>query len=97
MKITHMLITSTLLLGLTQVAYADHHGGEEGKHSCHNKADTNSDAAISRDEFMAQHQARAEKMFTKIDANKDGKIDADERKAAHENMGHRYSKEDKKQ
>ncbi|WP_036302217.1 EF-hand domain-containing protein [Methylotenera sp. L2L1] len=95
MKITQILLTSTLLFGLAQVAHADHHGGEAGKHGCQ-KADTNNDGAISRDEFMAKHQARAEKMFSKLDANNDGKIDADERKAAHEGVGHRYSKEDKK-
>ncbi|MDP2153477.1 MAG: EF-hand domain-containing protein [Methylotenera sp.] len=95
MKITQILLTSTLLFGLVQAAHADHHGGEEGKHSCH-KADTNNDGAISRDEFMAKHQAHAEKMFTKLDTNKDGKIDADEHKAAHEGAGHRHAKEEKK-
>jgi Ca2+-binding EF-hand superfamily protein len=95
MKITHILFTSTLLLGLAQAAYADHHGDEEGKHSCH-KTDMNKDGAISRDEFMAKHQARAEKMFTKLDKNKDGKIDTDERKAAHEGAGHHHAKEENK-
>jgi Ca2+-binding EF-hand superfamily protein len=95
MKMTQILLTTTLLLGLTQTAYADHHGGEDGKQGCH-KADTNNDGAISRDEFMAKHQARAEKMFSKLDANKDGKIDSEERKAAHQGAGHHHSKDEKK-
>jgi Ca2+-binding EF-hand superfamily protein len=95
MKITQVLLTTTLLFGLTQAAYANHHGVEDGKQGCH-KADTNNDGAISRDEFMAKHQARAEKMFTKLDTNKDGKIDADERKAAHAAMERHHTPPEKK-
>lgn len=95
MKMTQILLTTTLLLGLTQTAYADHHGGEDVKQGCH-IADTNNDGAISRDEFMAKHQARAEKMFTKLDANKDGKIDSAEGKAVHQGAGHHHSKDEKK-
>jgi len=86
MKITHMLLTSTLLLGLANVAYANHHMGEAGANHCEH-ADMNKDGTISREEFMMKHQKRAEKMFTRMDTNKDGKIDANERKAAHEAMG----------
>jgi len=87
MKITHMLLTSTLLLGLANVAYANHHMGEAGANHCEH-ADMNKDGTISREEFMMKHQKRAEKMFTRMDTNKDGKIDANERKAAHEAMEH---------
>ena len=52
------------------------------------------DGAISRDEFMAGHQARADKMFAKMDANNDGTIDATERKAMHANMGDHCNKKD---
>ena len=85
MKITQILLTSTLLLGLANVAYANHHMGEAGANHCEH-TDMNKDGAISREEFMAKHQARAEKMFNKLDTNKDGKIDANERKAGHEAM-----------
>jgi len=85
MKITHMLLTSSLLLGSANLAYANHHAGEEGRNHCEH-ADTNKDGTISREEFMMKHQKRAEKMFTRMDTNKDGKIDANERNAAHEAM-----------
>jgi uncharacterized membrane protein YebE (DUF533 family) len=90
MKITHILATAALALGLAQLAYANHDGGD-GKH-CDRKhhgmqdADTNKDGAVSRDEFMTQHQAMADKMFAKMDANKDGKIDQAERDAMKEKM-----------
>lgn len=96
MKTTQILLTATLLLGLTPLAQADHHGNEGGQHGCQ-KADSNHDGAISRDEFMAKHQARAEKMFSKLDANKDGKIDADEHKAAHSGKAHHHAKDEKNQ
>lgn len=94
MKITHVLLAGTLAFGLANIAYANHHTGDEAKHSCGN-ADANKDGVISKDEFMAQHQARAEKMFTKLDTNKDGKIDDAEQKAAHSATGHTHTKESK--
>jgi hypothetical protein len=74
-----------LALGLSQLAFANHDGAD-GKHCERMKhdmmdADTNKDGVISKDEFMAAHQARADKMFTMMDANHDGKIDQAERNA----------------
>jgi hypothetical protein len=85
MKISHFVAMAALALGLTGLAYADHHG-EDGKHCDRKKhdmmdSDANKDGAISKDEFMASHQARADKMFAKMDANNDGKIDQAERDA----------------
>jgi Ca2+-binding EF-hand superfamily protein len=85
MKILHIVATVALALGLTQLAYAKHEGSDDK--SCDRKKhgmmdnDTNKDGAISRDEFMSGHQARADEMFAKMDANKDGKIDQAERDA----------------
>jgi EF hand len=83
MKSIHIVATVALALGLTQLAYANH-DGKDGKSCEHKKhsmmdSDTNKDGAISRDEFMSGHQARADKMFAKMDANNDGKIDQAER------------------
>lgn len=92
MKTLQILAISSLLLGLSQAAYANHHemnhdhAGDK-MHSWQD-ADKNKDGVVSKDEFMAKHQARAEKMFSKMDANKDGKIDDAERKAMHEKCDH---------
>ena len=92
MKTLQILAISSLLLGLSQTANADHHEmnhDHAGKHA-HSwlDADANKDGVVSKDEFMAKHQQRAEKMFTKMDANKDGKIDDAERKAMQEKCDH---------
>ncbi len=88
MKTLKFLAISSLLLGLTQAAYAAHDGTDHDKMASHHHswqdADTNNDGVISKEEFMAKHQQRAEKMFTKLDTNKDGKVDAAERKAMHD-------------
>ncbi len=82
MKTLQILATSVLLLGLVQTANADypmmHHEGPY-THSWQD-ADTNNDGVVTKEEFMAKHQERAEKMFSRLDANKDGKIDETERK-----------------
>jgi uncharacterized membrane protein YebE (DUF533 family) len=85
MKITHIVAIAALALGLTQVAYANHDGGDD-KHCDRKKhgmqdSDVNKDGVISKDEFMTSHQARADKMFAKMDANNDGKVDQAERDA----------------
>ncbi|HEY9277694.1 MAG TPA: EF-hand domain-containing protein [Methylotenera sp.] len=88
MKTLQILAISSLLLGLSQTANADHHEmnhDHAGAHA-HNwqDADANKDGIVSKDEFMAKHQERAEKMFSKMDGNKDGKVDEAERKAMHD-------------
>ena len=88
MKTLQILAISSLLLGLSQTANADHHEmnhDDAGKHAhSWQDADTNKDGVVSKDEFMAKHQQRAEKMFSKMDANKDGKVDEAERTAMHD-------------
>jgi len=88
MKTLQILAISSLLLGLSQTAIADHHEmnhDHAGAHG-HNweNADTNKDGVVSKDEFMVKHQQRAEKMFSKMDANKDGTVDEAERKTMHD-------------
>ncbi len=96
MKSLKLLVISSLVLGLTQVAYADHHESShhEGGHdkAAHGQmwkdADTNKDGAVSKEEFLAKQQARAEKKFAKLDANNDGKVDEAEIKAMHQKCEH---------
>jgi hypothetical protein len=87
MKTLQILAISSLLLGLSQAANADHHEmnhDHAGKHA-HGwqDADTNKDGVVTKDEFLVKHQQRAEKKFAKMDTNKDGKLDEAERKAMH--------------
>ena len=94
MKITHIVAMAALALGLTQLAYANHDGKDGGhcdrkKHGMQD-ADANKDGAISRDEFMSQHQKMADEMFAKMDANKDDKIDQAERDAMKARMKERH-------
>lgn len=91
MKSLKLLVISSLVLGLSQVAYADHHEGGHDKADhgqMWKKADANNDGAVSKDEFMAMQQARAEKKFAKLDANSDGKVDDAELKAMHQKCEH---------
>ncbi len=85
MKIIHIVTMAALALGLTQLVYAnDDVDGKQCEHMKHGMlqdADTNKDGVISRDEFMAAHQARMNKMFDMMDTNHDGKIDQAERDA----------------
>lgn len=91
MNVLKALAFSTLLFGATHLAYADHHEGHHGhdgyQHSWQD-ADANKDGVISKDEFMAKHQQRAERMFSKLDANKDGKVDQAEREAMNKKCDH---------
>lgn len=87
MKTLQILAISSLLLGLSQTANAAHemnHDMDATHAHSWQDADTNKDGVISKDEFMAKHQERAEKMFLKLDANKDGKVDEAERKSMHD-------------
>jgi hypothetical protein len=99
MKIKHLVAVTALALGLTQLAYANHDGSDDKhcdrKHHGMQDADTNKDGAISKDEFMAQHQKMADKMFGKMDANKDGKIDQAERDAMKEKMKEHHDEDHK--
>ena len=91
MKLIKILMMSSLLFGLTQYAYAEHHEMQHDKEAHGHSwkaADTNKDGVVSKDEFMVKHQARAEKMFAKLDTNKDGKVDDAEMKAMHEKCDH---------
>jgi hypothetical protein len=92
MKTLQILAISSLLLGLTQTAYAAHDSAHHDAMGSHQHswqdADSNNDGVISKDEFMAKHQQRAEKMFTKLDANKDDKVDAAERKTMRDKCEH---------
>ena len=84
MKSFKILVLSILVLATTPLAYADQHEGEHVHGAYHHSwqdADANKDGVISKDEFMARHQQRAEKMFSKLDSNKDGKVDQAEREA----------------
>jgi len=97
MKISQLIVIATLALGLTQMAYANHHG-KDGMH-CDNKhtmqdADTNKDGALSRDEFNAHHQKMADEVFTKMDANKDGEIGQAERDGVKSEMAKKCNMKD---
>lgn len=91
MKSLKLLVISSLVFGWAQVAYADHHEGGHDK-AAHGQgwkeADTNKDGVVSKEEFMAKQQARAEKKFAKLDANGDGKVDDAEIKAMHQKCEH---------
>jgi hypothetical protein len=85
-----MLALAAVLL--TAPAFAKDHDKEmcdkTGKHSgmmwdkMLERADTNKDGKISKDEFLAEEA----KHFDEMDTNKDGVVTADESKAFHEAM-----------
>lgn len=88
MKTISLLAISSLFLGLSHTAFADHHETQHDHAAGHGhswqNADKNKDGAVSKEEFMTQHQQQAEKMFLKLDTNKDGKVEESELKAMHE-------------
>lgn len=49
-------------------------------------SDTNSDGALSREEFLAENAKRANEIYDKLDENKDSKLTQEEMKAGHEKM-----------
>ncbi len=87
MKTLQIIAISSMLLGLAQTANANHHEAGDHHAGAHGHswmdADTNKDGVVSKEEFMAKHQERADKMFSKLDANNDGKVDEAELKAMH--------------
>lgn len=46
------------------------------------KADANKDGYLTKDEMLAMHKARLDKMFTEADTNHDGKLSKDEMETA---------------
>lgn len=99
MKISQILMMLALTLGVGQIAVAEQNV-VDGKHCEHKHSmqdvDTNKDGVISREEFSAAHQARADKMFAKLDTNNDGKIDQAERQAGKEMMSKKCKMRDHK-
>jgi hypothetical protein len=90
---------TALMLGLSQLAFANHHDGEDGgcKKMMQEKSgmldmDLNKDGAVSHDEYTAASLERAEKTFEHIDANNDGKLDDEEQHIAKEIWASRYKK-----
>lgn len=51
------------------------------------RADTDGDGQLSRAEFLAAHQQRAEEHFSRADTNNDGLLSADELRQAHPPRG----------
>jgi hypothetical protein len=99
MKILQFAAVVALALGLTQVAYANHHE-KDGTHCTRGShvqdADANKDGTVSHDEFNSQHKKMADEMFTKMDTNKDGKIDQAERDGMKDKMGKKCNLKDRK-
>jgi hypothetical protein len=89
MKAPQRLAVILLTLGLSTLAFANHHDAEsdsckkmmQEKQSMQDM-DMNKDGAISNDEYTAATLDRAKKTFEHIDANKDGKLDNEEQQAA---------------
>jgi Ca2+-binding EF-hand superfamily protein len=80
LKKSLMLAASTVLI-LGASAYANEGATTTTKKgTMFEQSDTNSDGAISKEEFLAN----AEKRFSKIDANNDGKLTKEEFKAHRE-------------
>ena len=57
-------------------------GGQMGKGACMAKADVNGDGMVSKEEFMATHEAK----FDQMDANGDGNLSHEEMTAARDQM-----------
>ena len=71
-------------------AFADNYGGE-GKGKGHKgkmfkEADANADGVISKDEFKAHHEKKADDWFTKLDADGNGEVTDEEAKEGRKNM-----------
>jgi Ca2+-binding EF-hand superfamily protein len=97
---TYLKLSSVfLILGLSQLALANHHDGESGnckkmmqEKKSMQEMDTNKDGVVSHDEFTTANLARIEKTFTHIDANGDGKLDNEEQQIAQAIWETRYKK-----
>jgi hypothetical protein len=100
MKAPQRLAIILLTLGLSPLAFANHHDGGNG--SCKKMMqekqsmqdmDTNKDGVVSSDEFTAVSQERTKKTFAHIDANNDGKLDTEEQQIAKEIWASLYKKQ----
>ena len=89
MNKTALLFVLTCSIGLSQLAYANHH--EEGKSmdgaKCEGMShgnfsisglDVNKDGDITKSEYLDADKSNSEKVFKHIDANGDGKLDQSE-------------------
>jgi hypothetical protein len=99
MKTSLQLTTVLLTLGLSQLAFANHHDGDsdscqkmmQEKNSMQDM-DINKDGVVSNNEFTAASLERAKETFAHIDANGDGKLNNEEQEAAKEVWASRYKK-----
>jgi Ca2+-binding EF-hand superfamily protein len=88
----YLLLTAALIGSFATVsldAKADNHGY---KGEMMEKVDTNGDGMVSRDEFMAKHEAK----FNEMDADNDGNLTKDEMKAAKDTMKKRWKEQKEK-
>jgi EF hand len=89
MKKSALLCVIACSIGLSQLAYANHH--EEGKSKDGEKCegmshgsfsisglDANKDGSISKSEYLEGDKSNKEKTFKHIDANSDGILDQSE-------------------
>lgn len=89
MKTPALFCVIACFVGLSQLAYANHH--EEGKamdsEKCEGMShgnfsisalDANKDGSISKSEYLEGDKTNNEKTFKHIDANSDGKLDQSE-------------------
>ena len=95
-----ILLISLCFIGLSPLAYANHHeagaSGDEKKcegmsHGTFSKSnlDTNKDGNISKEEYLSGDKLNSEKIFKHVDANNDGQLDSAEQKdieAAHKDI-----------
>ncbi len=88
MKARHLILPAALLaLAGNAVAQEgpgfgpqDGQRGPRGGHFA--KADANKDGYLTKDEMLAMHKARLDKMFAEADTNEDGKLSKEEMEAA---------------
>jgi Ca2+-binding EF-hand superfamily protein len=84
-KLLTLFSVALLLPLLSGIAYAGkdaEHCDSDKKKSYMQKLDTNADGNVSREEFLANAEAR----FAKLDANGDGAIQKEEFKKKHKDM-----------
>lgn len=84
-----LLLASALIAfgGIAAPAMADHHMDKKHhKGEGLKQADTNEDGVISKAEFLAHSQEKAENWFAKIDTDGDGVITKEEGEAGREKM-----------